>query len=580
MFFDALTSLNITKVLADYLLVVSESVRRQFAPASSSPSSQAGSAPPPPAAGHGNAYEAGSERVGEASAAYELNLLTAGWCFLCETLQLAKVAFGSGSRWLDFTDFQLVLLQLFSSILIGLLVLIALSWRKYGNRITNRFIRPSTAKEIEELKLSKAEAKLKLGVAGPGRKLNSTAPPPPPSKAGSSKQKDVYVPPKRNELSAEAKAAANAALARFEGKDKKEFNTSLAAIRAQVRKELEAEKKAKEGDHQTVAEQEAAEQEAAEARKDYAVQGVFFRCPMIGDEVLPYKEWKGRIKEFLYEQLAADRGLTACLIIYNCNPKDKAEVCIETLAKCVENIVNNPNEEKYKKIRMSNRMFRDKIKVCEGSMEFLHAAGFAEIELDEEPHLIWSEDNIDPECSLEVLLEALKAAEPIPVELDRNLQVLLPSQVKRNNLPPDFFRISPEELKREQQLRTDALEQAQILKTKAMREKEELRTLNRYKFALIRVRFPNGVYLQGTFNVYEKLGQVYEFVQSCLMHESAEFALVVPGGDKYCEQEEHDKSLYDLRLVPTVVFNFSYENESKSLTDFLKEELMLLIQSF
>uniref|UniRef100_A0A8W7Q014 UBX domain-containing protein n=1 Tax=Anopheles coluzzii TaxID=1518534 RepID=A0A8W7Q014_ANOCL len=428
----------------------------------------------------------------------------------------------------------------------------------------------------------KAEAKLKLGVAGPGRKLNSDAPPPPSSKASSSKQKDAYVPPKRNELSAEAKAAANAALARFEGKDKKEFNTSLAAIRAQVRKELEAEKKAKEGGGPTGAEQEGSAEDgtAQEARKDYAVQGVFFRCPMIGDDILPYKEWKGRIKEFLYEQLAADRGLTACLIIYNCNPKDKAEVCIETLSKCIENIINNPTEEKYKKIRMTNRMFCDKIKVCEGSLDFLHAAGFAEIELDGEPHLIWSEDNIDPECSLEVLLEALKAAEPIPVELDRNLQVLLPSQVKRSNLPPDFFRISPEEIKREQQLRTEALEQAQILKTKAMREKEELRTINRYKFSLIRVRFPNGVYLQGTFNVYEKFGQVCEFVQSCLMHESADFALVSPGGLKYDDPDDLDRSLYDLRLVPTVVFNFCYENESKSLTDFLKEELMLLIQSF
>ncbi|KFB43213.1 AGAP006391-PA-like protein [Anopheles sinensis] len=426
----------------------------------------------------------------------------------------------------------------------------------------------------------KAEAKLKFGVAGPGRKLNSTAPPPASSsKAGPSKD-DVYVPPKRSEPSAQAKAAANAALARFEGKDKKEFNTSLAAIRAQVRKELEAEKKAKEADAEHEGERQSTEQQDAEAKKDFAVQGVYFRCPMIGEEVLPYKEWKVKIKEFLYEQLAADRGLTACLIIYNCNPKDKAEVCIETLSKCIENIVNNPNEEKYKKIRMTNRMFCEKIKVCEGALEFLHAAGFAEIELDGEPHLIWSEDNIEPDCSVEVLLEALKASEPIPLELDRNLQVLLPSQVKRSNLPPDFFRVSPEEIKREQQLRTEALEQAQILKTKAMREKEELRTINRYKFSLIRIRFPNGVYLQGTFNVYEKLSQVYDFVHSCLMHESAEFTLVSPGGQKFDDQELQEKSLYDLRHVPTVVFNFSYENESKNLTDYLKEELMLLIQSF
>ncbi|XP_049546471.1 UBX domain-containing protein 6 [Anopheles darlingi] len=427
----------------------------------------------------------------------------------------------------------------------------------------------------------KAEAKLKFGGAGPGRKLNSTTPA--PSSSSKPAPRDVYVPPKRSEISAEAKVAAAAALARFEGKDKKEFNTSLAAIRAQVRKELEAEKRAKDEagtSDQSQNVEERHDAEAADVKKDYAVQGVYFRCSMISEEVLPRKEWKVKIKEFLYEQLALDRGLTACLIIYNCNPKDKAEVCIETLTKCIENIINHPNEEKYKKLRMTNRMFCDKIKVCEGSLEFLHAAGFAEIELDGEPHLIWSEDNIDADCSLEVLLEALKAAEPIQLELDRNLQVLLPSQVKRTNLPPDFFRISPEELKREQQLRTEAIEQAQILKTKAMREKEELRTINRYRFSLLRVRFPNGVYLQGTFNVYEKLSQVYEFVQSCLMHESAEFSLIAPGGQKVSHGDELDKSLYDLRLVPTMVFNFSYENESKGLADYLKEELMLLIQSF
>lgn len=159
MFFDALSSLNITKVLSDYLLIVSNSVRRQFTPSSATaPSSPLpGTVDNPPApAGHTNE---GGESVGE-SVPYELNLLTAGWCFLCETLQLAKFALGSGARWLDFTDFQLFLLHIFSSILLALVVCIALAWCKYGNRITNRFIRPSTAKEIEELKLSVARLNL------------------------------------------------------------------------------------------------------------------------------------------------------------------------------------------------------------------------------------------------------------------------------------------------------------------------------------------------------------------------------------------------------------------------------------
>jgi len=52
------------------------------------------------------------------------------------------------------------------------------------------------------------------------------------------------------------------------------------------------------------------------------------------------------------------------------------------------------------------------------------------------------------------LCDALQSAEPISLELDRNLQVLLPSQAaKRVDLPPMFFNITAEELKREQQMR-------------------------------------------------------------------------------------------------------------------------------
>ena len=53
-----------------------------------------------------------------------------------------------------------------------------------------------------------------------------------------------------------------------------------------------------------------------------------------------------------------------------------------------------------------------------------------------------------------MLYDALGSAEPVQLELDRNLSVLYPSQAaKRVELPPVFYTITPEELKREQQLR-------------------------------------------------------------------------------------------------------------------------------
>lgn len=55
---------------------------------------------------------------------------------------------------------------------------------------------------------------------------------------------------------------------------------------------------------------------------------------------------------------------------------------------------------------------------------------------------------------MQVLCDALRSAEPISLELDRNTQILLPSQAaKRVELPPAFFTMSAEEIKKEQQLR-------------------------------------------------------------------------------------------------------------------------------
>uniref|UniRef100_A0A1B0FQG8 UBX domain-containing protein n=2 Tax=Glossina morsitans morsitans TaxID=37546 RepID=A0A1B0FQG8_GLOMM len=433
----------------------------------------------------------------------------------------------------------------------------------------------SKIKKFFTRKKEEAAFKLKIGgTLGQGHALNA------PSEPSGSQRKSnhkAYEPPKRKELSNEARAAAAAALARIETKDTREFNTSLAAIKAQAKRELEAERKIRE---EKKADENSSE---TETRPDItlACQGVFFRCPMISDEILPKKEWKVKIKEFLYQQLESERALTSCLIIQNCNTKEKAEECVKTLIKYLENIINHPEEEKYLKIRMSNRIFSEKVRYIEGALDFLIAAGFHEIEMDNESFLIWSKDNIEEGQDLPTLLDALKNAGPITLELDRNIKVLLPSQARRVKLPDDFYRMSPEEIKREQQMRTEALENAQVLKTKAMREREEQRVLRMYRYALVRVKFPNGIYIQGTFNVYEKISDIFEMVQSCLSDETLEFNLI-SSSDGRLSDEDMDKSLYDLRLIPNVVLLFSIPGQVNTNyidTNFLKEELLLLVQS-
>ncbi|KAJ8963064.1 hypothetical protein NQ318_018528 [Aromia moschata] len=122
------------------------------------------------------------------------------------------------------------------------------------------------------------------------------------------------------------------------------------------------------------------------------------------------------------------------------------------------------------------------------------------------------------------------------------------------------------------------------LRTKVMREKDEIREIRKYKFCLIRVRFPDGLYLQGTFSVYEKFSEVLDFVRENLEHEGLPFVLTSPTGHRF-EENDKDSTLADLRLVPATILIFQWDpsvEEDLKLAGnvaYLKPEVMMLVQS-
>lgn len=212
-----------------------------------------------------------------------------------------------------------------------------------------------------------------------------------------------------------------------------------------------------------------------------------------GPEILTKREWNAKIREFLYEQLEHERSLTAVLMIHSLNKnRDKVEQCVKTIHRMFENIINNPSEEKYRRVKIESRAFQEKIKDVEGGLELLLAAGFENQDIEAMPgqvekFLVFPEEKLADieqltvsrlsysykfsfvsKCKREfflplkklngivfqLLCDALDSAEPITLELDRGLQVLLPSQAShRQELPQDFFRLSSNELMKEYQLR-------------------------------------------------------------------------------------------------------------------------------
>ena len=140
--------------------------------------------------------------------------------------------------------------------------------------------------------------------------------------------------------------------------------------------------------------------------------------------------------------------------------KLQVATCVNTIVKYLENILKYPDEEKYRKIRMSNKVFCEKVQPVEGALLILEAAGFevkeeVSNEGTVENYLVYPIEKLpDAPEVFEILIDGLKNAEPITLELHRNLQVLLPTQAKeRNELPASFYNLTVEEVKKEQFLR-------------------------------------------------------------------------------------------------------------------------------
>lgn len=342
------------------------------------------------------------------------------------------------------------------------------------------------------------------------------------------------------------------------------LGTSSASIRAQVKRELESEKRSQSQAQRLSQVYSPPREVNLEGAPVLAVEGVFFRSAVTGDVVLPRDEMQAHIKEFLYSQLEEEPQLTSALMIYTLNKDpDKIKTGVETLCKYLDNIISNPGDDKFKKIRVNNKVFQERIQPLEGTETFLQAAGFTPKSLQgpnetPEDFLVISDEYATDTEKLESLKEILLTAEPIKPELDRNLKVYIASQhsAPRMEVPREFYNISPEELKREQQAKTEAVERLGMLRTKEMRERERIRELRKYRYSLIRVRFPDNSILQGTFRATDKFSAVMEFVRDNINLDWIPFVLSSQTGVKYKDEE---LTLAELDLAPAAIVGFAYD---------------------
>uniref|UniRef100_T1J6F2 UBX domain-containing protein n=1 Tax=Strigamia maritima TaxID=126957 RepID=T1J6F2_STRMM len=475
-------------------------------------------------------------------------------------------------------EFHLKILQTLLIVLCFNICFACIAWKVYGPRIVDRFMKPMPSTLLEDLKQG---AKFKL--AGQGKKLGNTSESTSQPRQTSHQRAGSSKPTKMTD---EAKRAGAAALARFDQHQSSiptMANRSQTVIRNEAMKELALEKSS------GVARPGGVKVSAQDSAPVLALNGVYFKCPVATTDVLPEAEIREKIRVFLFEQLNDDKEVTPCYMIHTLNKRDKIDVCVKTLEKYLENILEKPDEEKFQKIRINNRAFQEKVAGLLGVKEFLLASGFELTQIppsEDSPPEDYYVFNISRLSDARRLLDILLATEPIVPELDRDIKVYAPSEnsITSISLSPDFYNITADEVKHEQKLKSEDTERNLMLRTKAMRERDEIRELRRYKYTLIRIRFPDGVILQGTFSVHDKLESVQNFVLSSLVNDWQPFNLTTSTGQKLTESQ---KSLLELHLVPAVIIHFAWDPEvaldlrretGVESNTFLNDEMLQLLE--
>ncbi|NXU03151.1 UBXN6 protein, partial [Buphagus erythrorhynchus] len=212
------------------------------------------------------------------------------------------------------------------------------------------------------------KADLKFKTAGPGQKLSE------PSRAPKEKPKAELAPKPRQAPTDEAQRAAAAALARLELKPKGKAPSSQEAIKNQVRKELMAEAAASEKGLSM--EEKVREEQEEEGAAAASVSGVYFICPLTGAVVRKDQKEK-QLREAIQAYYSVDPVAASIMEIHTFNKdREKVRMCVETMGKYLDNIYLHPEEEKYRKIKLQNKVFQERISCLEGTHKFFQAVGF------------------------------------------------------------------------------------------------------------------------------------------------------------------------------------------------------------
>ncbi|KAG5448695.1 UBX domain-containing protein 6 [Clonorchis sinensis] len=438
-----------------------------------------------------------------------------------------------------------------------------------------------------------------------------------PSSSESPVESQPYVPPVRAkaEPSEGALKAAEAAMERMNRQTKPDKS-----LKNEVKRELEQVKRAEREAEEL---RERFTQKVVTVEKPMVLSKVLFWCPeLFGNSVIGSRDEVDRaINDYLVSESSANLSEAATLMLIrgleSCRPPIMPDVPIseqptasewrekrkQNFARILNNLIQTPDNPTFRRLRVGNQLVRDLMAV-EGAELFFVACNFTTQSLrpptsdsaspaEEEPYLVITEEAAREAQHLQRMLELLNTAEPIMPELYRDTKVFhvsgtTPAMLSRDHLPDDFFYQTKEEAKRSLEQQQRIIEESGMLMTKAMRERLRVQEVRLFRYALIRVRLPGNIMIQGTFCASDNLGKLRSWITDCLADPTTEYQLWAPPGTisairsnvpptARAELTNNAATLTELGLAPCSVLNLSVSSSSTTLIqlpELLRQDLL------
>jgi len=242
-----------------------------------------------------------------------------------------------------------------------------------------------------------------------------------------------------------------------------------------------------------------------------------FVSPFVENELVIGSEFDEHLEDCLNELLPKDPLKYSCLMIKNLTSnKDSIEGACTILNRLLTNIISDPTEKKFLKIRPSNGKIKRECLSVLGTEQFLFAVGFQIKDMENaknevEPFFVMEEHDIDV-TKLQTALETLADTKPLERILHRNRTVTSSQHIPQesasghssgssgsrdDNNSDKFYKMSGAELRNQQLQRSHELEQSQMMRTKAMREADKKNSGSKHNYSFIKIRFPDGKTLLG-----------------------------------------------------------------------------------